>query len=77
MNTETEILDTLTRRPGERYFSYIKRISQNENARIGKLAELEGLIKVYALDLESHWSELCRAAKAYGILKGEWRESKR
>jgi hypothetical protein len=77
MNTETEVLDAFTRRPGERYFSWIKRLKQNENARIGKLAELEGLIKVYVLDLETHWSELCRCAKAYGILIGEWRESKR
>jgi hypothetical protein len=77
MTTETEILDALSRRPGERYFTYIKRLKNNEEARISKLAELEGLIKVYVLDLETHWSELCRCAKAYGILIGGWKESKR
>ena len=72
-----ETLDALTRRPGERYFSYIKRIRQNENARYTKLLELERDIRIFAEKPTVYWSELCRAAKAYGILVGKWRESKR
>ena len=77
MNTETEIRDALTRRPGERYFAYIKRLKQNENARISKLAELYSDIRFFAENPEDNWSEICRCAKAYGILIGKWRESKR
>ena len=77
MNTETEILDAITRRPGERYFTYIKRLKLNEEARIRKLAELEENIKNLAEDVPNDWSELCRAAKAYGILIDGWKESKR
>ena len=77
MNTETEILDAITRRPGERYFTYIKRLKNNEEARCTKLLELERDIMIYAEKPSIHWSELCRCAKAYGILLGEWRESKR
>ena len=36
-----ETIDALTRRPGERYFTYIKRCRQNEEARQFKLLELE------------------------------------
>lgn len=77
MNTETEIIDSLTRRPGERYFTYIKRLKNNEEARIRKLAALEDNMKIIVEDVPNNWSELCRCAKAYGILIGEWRESKR
>jgi predicted 2-oxoglutarate/Fe(II)-dependent dioxygenase YbiX len=77
MTTETEILDVLTRRPGERYFSWIKRLKQNEEARYTKLLELDRDIRFFAEKPSVHWSELCRCAKAYGILIGEWRESKR
>lgn len=77
MNTETEILDTLTRRPGERYFSWIKRLKQNEEARYTKLLELDRDIRFFAEKPSIYWSELCRAAKAYGILIDGWRESKR
>jgi hypothetical protein len=74
MSTETEIIDALTRRPGERYFQYIKRLKNNENARIRKLAALEDEMKNCIEDLPNQWSQLCRYAKAYGILIGEWRE---
>lgn len=77
MTTETEIRDALIRRPGERYFSWIKRLKQNEEARYTKLLELERAIMIYAEKPSIHWSELCRCAKAYGILIGKWRESKR
>lgn len=77
MNTETEVLDALTRRPGERYFSWIKRLKQNEEARFTKLMELDRDIRFFAEKPSIYWSNLCRAAKAYGILIGEWKESKR
>ena len=73
----TETIETLTRRPGERYFSYIKRLKLNEEARFTKLLELERDIKFFAEKPSIYWSNLCRAAKAYGILVGEWRENKR
>ena len=77
MNTEIEVLEDLTRRPGERYFSWIKRLKQNENAKISKLAELDSDIRFFAEKPSIYWSNLCRAAKAYGILLGKWQESKR
>lgn len=77
MTTETEIIDALTRRPGERYFTYIKRLKNNEEARCTKLLELERDIMIYAEKPSIHWSELCRCAKAYGILIDGWKESKR
>lgn len=77
MSGETEIRGALTRRPGERYFTYIKRLKQNEEARFTKLMELERDINIYTTSLQKNWSDLCRAAKAYGILLGKWRESKR
>jgi hypothetical protein len=77
MTTETEILDALSRRPGERYFTYIKRLKQNEEARIRKLASLEDNMKNLIEDIPNNWSDLCRCAKAYGILLDGWRESKR
>lgn len=72
-----ETIDALTRRPGERYFTYIKRCRQNEEARQFKLLELERDINIYTTSLPKNWSNLCRAAKAYGILLSEWRYSKR
>ena len=74
---QTAALDAITRRDGERYFTYIKRCKQNEMAKTVKLADLEDNINRCAKDLPNRWSMLCRYAKAYGILRGEWRESKR
>ena len=70
-------LDAITRRDGERYFAYIKRCKQNEIAKTVKLADLEDNINRCAKDLPNRWSMLCRYSKAYGILVGKWRESKR
>ena len=76
-NENQEMVDALTRIPGERYFSYIKRCKQNEEARFTKMLELERDIRIYAEKPTVFWSELCRCAKAYGILVGKWKESKR
>jgi hypothetical protein len=73
----TEWLDAMSRRPGERYFTWMKRIKLNEEARCTMLLQLEREIAIYAEKPSVHWSELCRAAKAYGILVNGWRESKR
>lgn len=70
-------LDAITRRDGERYFTYIKRCKQNEMAKAVKLADLTHNINRCGKDLPNRWSMICRYAKAYGILIGQWRESKR
>lgn len=77
MTEEKSVIDALTRRPGERYFSYIKRCKMIEEARNTKLLELDRDIRFFAEKPSIYWSNLCRAAKAYGILIDGWRESKR
>lgn len=70
-------LDAITRKDGERYFTYIKRCKKNEMAKVVKLADLTDNINRCVEDLPNRWSMICRYAKAYGILIGQWRESKR
>lgn len=67
-------LDAITRRDGERYFSYIKRCKQNEMAKAVKLADLKHNIGRCVDDLTNRWSLLRRYTKAYGILIDEWKE---
>ena len=74
---QVEALDAITRRAGERYFSYIKRCKLNEMARTIKLADLKDNMQRCMRDLPNRWSGICRYAKAYGILRDEWKESKR
>jgi hypothetical protein len=73
---KTETIDALTRRDGERYFSYIKRCKQNAEARRLKLNDIADDIQRCVTDLPNRWSDLCRYAKAYGILVDEWRKTK-
>lgn len=65
------------RQPGERYFTWVKRCAENEQARRTLRLVLERGIKALALDVDKNWSEICRSAKAYGILQKAWRKSKR
>lgn len=67
-------LDAITRRQGEQYFDYIKRVKQNEMAKTVKLADLQHNISRCANDLLNRWGLIRRYAKAYGILVDEWKE---
>ena len=67
-------LDAITRRQGEQYFDYIKRVKQNEMAKTVKLADLQHNISRCANDLPNRWGLVRRYGKAYGMLIGEWKE---
>ena len=67
-------LDAITRRQGEQYFDYIRRVKQNDMAKTVKLADLQDNINRCAKDLPNRWGLIRRYAKAYGILIDEWRE---
>lgn len=67
-------LDAITRRQGEQYFDYIKRVKQNEMAKIVKLADLRDNIRRCADDLPNRWGLIRRYAKAYGILIDKWEQ---
>lgn len=66
-----------TRQPGERYFTWIKRCAKDEEARRTLALVIQRGIEVLALNVDKNWSEICRSAKAYGILQKAWRKSKR
>ena len=65
-------LDAITRREGERYFDYIRRLKVNAIAKHIKLFDLQDNIRRCADDLQHRWGLLRRYAKAYAILIDEW-----
>ena len=65
-------LDAITRREGERYFDYIRRLKANAIAKNIKIADLQDNIGRCANDLQHRWELLRRYAKAYAILIDEW-----
>jgi hypothetical protein len=65
-------LDAITRKEGERYFDYIRRLKANAIAKNIKLSDLQDNISRCANDLQHRWGLLRRYAKAYAILIDEW-----
>lgn len=65
-------LDALTRKEGERYFDYIRRLKTNAIAKYIKLSDLQDNINRCACDLQHRWGLLRRYAKAYAILIDKW-----
>ena len=72
--TDSQIvaLDAITRKEGERYFDYIRRLKANAIAKNIKLSDLQDNISRCANDLQHRWGLLRRYAKAYAILIDEW-----
>lgn len=68
---ELTALDHITRRDGENYFDYIKRVSENELATKVKLLDLRDNMDLTYYDevKEEHLSLLNRYLKAYKMLK--------
>lgn len=67
-------LNAITRREGEKYFDYIKRVKQNEMATTVKLADLQHNITRCVNDLPNRCELIRRYAKAYLILIDKWRD---
>ena len=70
---QCDALESITRRDDEKYFDYINRVKQNTDATIIKLADLQHNIERCSFSIDDRWSLLRKYAKAYGILKGEWK----
>lgn len=68
---ELTALDHITRRDGENYFDYIRRVSENELATKVKLSDLKDNMDLTYYDevKEEHLSLLNRYLKAYKMLK--------
>lgn len=68
---ELTALDHITRRDGENYFDYIRRVSENELATKVKLLDLRDNMDLTYYDevKEEHLSLLNRYLKAYKMLK--------
>lgn len=72
-DSQVMALDAITRREGEAYFDYIRRLKANAIAKTIKLADLQDNINRCADDLQHRWGLLRRYAKAYAILIDEWK----